>query len=137
MERDRMEGSDKPKGLMRKEIVKGTIAIGAAIILLLVLIAVGGLTDDDGESGSDIRISDWYAVNVDGGLNFTVNATNHGNAIGAATITCQLETYNATFSVDHEIHLGSGKSYSFVIFLPLPQDVMLEQGDESVSIVQS
>jgi len=56
--KDRLEGSDKLKGSMRKEIVKGAIAIGAATIHLLVLMAVGGLADDDEEPGSDIRITD-------------------------------------------------------------------------------
>ncbi len=131
-----MEGSAKPKGIFKREIVKATMAIGAATLLLLILIAISNPAEDGGEPGSDIRLAEWSAVNVDGGLNFTVNATNHGEAIGAATITCKLVTLSATYTVDRDIELGPGKSYSFVIFMPLPEGVILEQGQESVSVVQ-
>lgn len=132
-----MEGSGKPKGSMKKEIVKGAIAIGAATLLLLVLVAISEPGDEGGEPVSDIRLAEWSAANVYGGLNFTVNATNYGDAIGAATIICEFETYNDAFNVSYPIHLGPGKSYSFVIFMPLPEGVILEQGQESVTILQN
>jgi len=66
-----------------------------------------------------------------------VNATNHGDAVGAATIICKLVALSATYIVDQDIELGPGKNYSFVTFMFLPEVVILKQGQESVAVLQN
>jgi hypothetical protein len=130
-----MEKSEKPKGDWKKGLKRMFLVVGITSLVLLLLVLLGGSgTFDSGDPSSDIGITGWTVDSVDGGLNFTVNATNHGDVIGAATITCKLVTLSSNYSVDSTIELAPGKSDSYRIFLPLPEGVRLSQGIESVTV---
>lgn len=111
--------------------------MGVTTIGLMLLVVLGNSDPaEPEESGSDIRITGWTVESVDQGLNFTVNVTNEGDAIGAANVTCSLTTLSTNYSMNYIIELAPGKSDMYVLFLPLPENVRLSQGEEKVTIVQ-